>query len=310
MDRIEAMTMLLSVVEMGSLSAAARAQNVPVSTLTRKVTDLEQFLGVRLLIRTTRKLTLTDAGAAYVTAARDILARVKEQEREAAGEFSTPRGELVVATPVQFGRRHVLPIVNEFLALYPEISVRLLQSDRNVDLIDTQADLAVRIGLLPDSSMIATRVGSLRAVVCASPSLLATHGMPRLPTDLSSIPCVVFDSPYLAPWRFRSPGGEEITTLHVEARLHVSAPDAAADAAIAGTGVTMLLEHDVAEAVQAGRLIILLPEHEIEPLPVHILRTSRNSMPLKIQRFTDFAVPKLREALGRFGKPAQACDVQ
>ncbi len=306
MDRLEAMALLLAAVEHGSLSAAARARKIPVSTLTRKVTDLEAFLGLRLLVRTTRKLTLTDAGTAYVAAAREILERVSEQEREATGEHASPRGELVVATPVQFGRLHVLPVISEFLALYPEIRVRLLQSDRNVDLIDAHADLAVRVAPLPDSSLIATRVGALRVVLAASPSLLAAHGTPRVSEDLLKMPCVVFNSPSLSPWRFRSPSGDGITTLDVEPRLHVSAPDAAADAAIAGVGVTMLLEHDVDEAVRAGRLVIVLPEYEVEPIPVHLLHMSRNLMPLKLRCFLDFAAPKLRAALGHFGKTGRA----
>lgn len=165
MDRLEVMTMLLAAVDRGSLSAAARALQIPVSTLTRNVTQLEDALGTRLLIRTTRKLALTDAGTAYVAAARRILDQVDEQERDAKGEFTTPRGELVITTPVQFGRLHVLPVINAFLAQFPAIKVSLIQSDRNIDLIDARVDLAVRIGKLPDSSLVATRVGALRAVV-------------------------------------------------------------------------------------------------------------------------------------------------
>lgn len=302
MDRLEAMAYLLSAVERGSLSAAARAQNIPVSTLTRKVSDLEEYLGIRLLIRTTRKLTLTDAGTGYVQAARDILDRVREQEQEATGEFATPRGELVIATPVQFGRVHVLPIISEFLRTYPEIKVRLLQSDRNVDLIDVQADIAVRIGRLPDSSMVATKVGSLRAIVSASPSLLTTQAIPRAPTDLLNFPCVIFDSPYLFPWRFRLPDSNEVIAIDVRPRLHVTAPDAAADAAIAGAGATLLLEHDVAQAIKSGQLAVLLPEYEVEPVPVHLLHISRVLMPIKLRCFIDFAAPRLRAALCGYGE--------
>ncbi|ALK31028.1 LysR family transcriptional regulator [Burkholderia plantarii] len=302
MDRLEAMSMLLSAVEKGSLSAAARDLHIPVSTLTRKVSDLEIRLGTRLLIRTTRKLTLTDAGLAYVAAARRILDQVHEQEREASGEFTMPRGELVIATPVQFGRQHVLPVVNAFLAQFPEIKVRLLQSDRNVDLIDAHADAAIRIGRLPDSSLVATRVGALRAVVCASPALLARHGVPRTPDDLARLPCVVFNSPYLSPWRFRTPGTDGLTSLTVDPRLHVSAPDSAADAAVQGIGATLLLEHDVDHAVRAGLLDIVLSEYEVEPVPVHVIHVSRNLMPLKLRSFIDFAVPRLRESLSHLGR--------
>jgi len=298
------MTMLLSAVDTGSLSAAAREMKVPVTTLTRRVDDLEEMLGTRLLIRTTRKLTLTDAGTVYVAAARRILDQVHEQEREATGEFTSPRGELVIATPVQLGRLHVLPVINEFLALFPDITVRLLQSDRNVDLIDAHADVAIRIGELADSSMIATRVGALRPMVCASPAFLEKHGIPSDPDALMKLACVVFNSPYLSPWRFRLPQTDRIITVPIEARLQVLAPDAAADAAMDGVGVTLLLEHDVAQAIAAGKLVVLLPEFEIEPVPVHIIHVSRNLMPVKLRRFIDFAVPKLKDSLSAFGKSA------
>src|SRR5262245_22128873 len=175
------MAMLLSAVDKGSLSAAAPHQNILVSTLTRRITDLEAHLGTRLLTRTTRKLKLTDAGAAYIASARRILEQVHEQEREAAGEFTAARGGLVVATPVQLGRLHVLPIINAFLEQFPDITINVLQSDRNVDLVDAHADLAVRIGDLADSTLVATRVGLLRPVVCASPAFLERHGTPRDP---------------------------------------------------------------------------------------------------------------------------------
>jgi DNA-binding transcriptional LysR family regulator len=302
LDRLEAMSVLLSAVEKGSLSAAARELRMPVSTLTRRITDLEEYLDTRLLTRTTRQLKLTAAGASYIASARRILDQVREQEREAKGEFTAPRGGLVIATPVQLGRLHLLPIINEFLSLYPEITIDLLQSDRNVDLIDAHADLAVRIGDLADSSLIATRVGSLRAVVCASPAFLKMHEAPSEPEALVRLPCVVFNSPHLLPWRFRLPHMKKVVTITVDPRLQVSAPDAAVDAAVDGVGVTLLLEHDVAEAIKTGRLKVLLKEFEVEPVPVHMIHVSRNLMPIKLRRFMEFAAPKLRESLGHFGK--------
>jgi DNA-binding transcriptional LysR family regulator len=302
LDRLEAMAVLLSAVEKGSLSGAARELHMPVSTLTRRITDLEEYLGTRLLTRTTRQLKLTDAGAAYVASARRILDQVHEQEREAKGEFTAPRGGLVIATPVQLGRLHLLPIINEFLSLYPEITVKLLQSDRNVDLVDAHADLAVRIGDLADSSLIATRVGSLRPIVCASPAFLKTHDAPREPDALMKLPCVVFNSPYLSPWRFRLPQTGKQVTITVDPRLQVSAPDAAVDAAVDGVGVTLVLEHDAAAAIKAGHLKVLLKEFEVEPVPVHMIHVSRNLMPIKLRRVIEFAAPKLRESLGHFGK--------
>lgn len=294
--------MLLTAVDRGSLSAAARELKIPVSTLTRKVADLEEMLGTRLLIRTTRKLTLTDTGMSYVAAARRILDLVREQEREATGEFATAKGELVVTAPVQLGRLHVLPVINQFLAQYPDITVRLLLSDRNIDLIDSHADLALRIGELADSSMIATRIGSLRPIVCASPAFLANHTPSREPDDLVKYSCVVFNSPYLSPWRFRLPTTSKIYVLGVKPRLEVTTPDAAVSAAVDNAGITYVFEHDADEAIRNGQLEILLPQFEIEPVPVHLVHVSRNLMPIKLRQFIDFAAPKLRQSMSRFGK--------
>jgi DNA-binding transcriptional LysR family regulator len=184
MDRLESMTVLLAVVETGSLSAAGRTLGMPLATVSRKVSELEAHLKARLLHRSTRRLRLTDAGSAYVGACKRILEDLNEAERAAAGEYSAPRGELVITAPVVFGRVHVLPIVGEFLKLYPEVDVRLALNDRSVDLLQDHVDLAVRIGELSDSSLIATRVGMIRRVVCASPAYLAQHGQPQAPAEL------------------------------------------------------------------------------------------------------------------------------
>ena len=301
MDRFEAMTMLLTVVEKGSLSAAGRSLGVPVPTLSRKISDLEAVLSTRLLIRTTRKLTLTDAGLTYVGAARRILEQVEEAEREAAGEFTAPKGELIVTAPMAFGRLYVLPVVTDFLALFPEISVRLLLTDRSLQLVDEHVDLAIRVGKLPDSAMIATRVGSMRMVVCASPALLAGHGVPNTPDDLQRLPCLAFN--WLASsttWQFRGSGAGAAVEISVAPRLSVSTAEAAVEAAIRNVGVTRLFHYQAAEAVEAGALEIVLEDFELEPAPIHLIHAARGQMPLKMRRFLDFATPKLRQALSRF----------
>ncbi|MGG1948936.1 LysR substrate-binding domain-containing protein [Trinickia sp. NRRL B-1857] len=295
------MAMLIAAVDKGSLSAAARDLNVPVPTLTRKVGDLEAQLGTKLLTRTTRKLTLTDTGFAYVAAARRILDLVQEQEREAAGEFTAPRGDLVVASSNLFGRTHVLPLIADFIALFPEINVKLMQSDRNVDLVDDRVDLAVRLGALPDSGMIATRVGSFRVVVCASPAFIAGHRVPQHPSELLKMPCVMFNGPMLSPeWSFKAPATGERLVVPVTPRLQVSTPDSAVDAATRGVGFTQLLHYHVAHEVDEGRLQIVLPEFEVERVPIHLVHVSRNLMPLKLRCFIDFVAPRLRESLARF----------
>jgi len=279
------MSLLVAVVERGSLSAAGRALGVPVATLSRKLSDLEARLGARLLTRTTRRLTLTDAGAGYVTAARRILELVEEAEREAAGEYSEPKGRLVITAPIHFGRRHVLPVVVDFLGQFPDIDVRLVLSDRNIDLVDDQIDMAVRIGRLPDSAMVATRVGSMRTVTCASPALLAARGTPRAPGDVQHWPGVTVDTPLPAPPWAGTP------------RLAVSTSEAAVDAAVLGVGVTRQLYYQVADAARAGELEIVLEAFEPDPAPIHLLHAARGLLPLKTRRFLDFAAPRLRAAL-------------
>nr|WP_198039251.1 LysR family transcriptional regulator [Paraburkholderia sp. SOS3] len=310
MDRLEAMTMLLAAIEKGSFSAAAREMNVPVPTLTRRVTDLEEQLGTRLLTRTTRKLALTDAGVAYAATARQILDLVAEQEREATGEFTVPRGALTIATPVLLGRLYVLPQILDFLVEFPEIDVTLTQSNRNVDLVEAHIDVAVRIGRLPDSSLIATRIGAFRPVVCASPALLAKRGVPHAPADLADMPCVVFNGPMLSPdWNFRCPDTGRLVTVPISPRLQVSSPDAAVDAAIRGLGFTQLLHYHVAEAIDAGKLEIVLDSFELDPVPIQMVHVSRNLMPLKLRRFLDFVTPRLRESLSRFARQTQAAQM-
>lgn len=297
MDRLEAMAILLLVVDRGSFSAASRELRMPLATVSRKVNELEAHLGTRLLVRTTRKLALTDAGGAYVAAARRILDEVGEAERVAAGEFRTPRGELILTAPILFGRLHILPIVTDFLAAYPEIDVRLLLSDRNLHLVDDHVDMAARIGPLPDSSMVATRIGSMRTVVCASPGLLAEHGMPRSPADLAALPCVSFDT--LSPattWPFRKDAAG-ITDVAISPRLSVSTAEAAVWAAVHGVGATRVLHYQCADALRDGSLQLILSEFELEPLPVHLIHAGRGALPLKMRVFLDFASARLRERL-------------
>ena len=307
MDRLEAMEILLRIVDRGSFSAAGRDLGMPLASVSRKVTELERHLGTRLLIRTTRKVALTDAGSAYVASARRILDEIDETERIAAGEFHTPRGELLLTAPVLFGRLHILPIVAEFLVAYPEIDVRLLLSDRNLHLVEDHVDMAVRIGRLPDSSMVATRVGQVRTVVCASPKLLDTHGEPQHPNELSRLPLVNFE--FVAPaatWPFRLEAGKTVTDLPIRPRLSVSTAEAAVWAAAEGVGATRVLHYQCADAIAAGRLRIVLKRFELDPLPVHLLHAGGGALASKVRVFLDYAVGRVRERLGALSatKPA------
>ena len=297
-DRLEAMAILLRVVDKGGFSAASRDLGMPLATVSRKVAELEAHIGTRLLVRTTRRVAPTEAGTAYVASARRILEEIDETERVAAGEFQAPRGELILTAPVLFGRLHILPVVTDFLAAYPEIDVRLLLSDRNLHFVDDHVDMAVRIGALPDSSMVATRIGTMRRVVCASPALLAAHGTPQAPGDLTGLPCVSFD--FLSPaatWSFRPGESGRTVDVPIRPRLSVSTAEAAVWAAVRGVGATRVLHYQCAEAVRAGALRIVLADFEPEPAPIHLLHAGRGALPSKMRVFLDFATPRLRVGL-------------
>jgi DNA-binding transcriptional LysR family regulator len=297
MDRLEAMTILLAAAEAGSFSGAGRKLGVPLPTVSRKVAELEKHLKVQLLIRSTRKLALTDAGAAYAAACRRIIEQVDDAEATAAGEYSTPRGELTITAPIVFGRLHVLPIVCDFLAHYSDIDVRMTLSDRNVSLIDDHIDLAVRIGALADSSMTATGVGAVRRVVCGSPDFLAAHGTPKQPQDLAGLPCVTFGSMTDgASWTFAGDGRSR-KPVQIRTRLALNTAEAALDAAIKGVGLTRALSYQAARPVRDGKLHIVLREFEPEPLPVSLIYASADLIALKIRSFLDFAAPRLRRSL-------------
>jgi DNA-binding transcriptional LysR family regulator len=299
MDRLEAMSLLVSVAEAGSLSAASRRLGVPLPTVSRKISDLEAHLRTRLLTRSTRKLALTDAGAAYVAAAKRILDEVGEAERAASGEHAAPRGDLVITAPMAFGRLHVLPVIAEFLAQWPEIDVRLVLSDRNLHLIDDHVDIAVRIGSLADSALVSTRVGAVRSVVCGSPAYFAGHGVPERPEDLSALTAVTFN-PFSSShnWAFPDPKSKRDLHVQMRSRLAVNTAEAAIDGAAAGLGVTRVFSYQAAQAVLDGRLEVVLAEYEPAPLPVSLIQGHQGLTPLKVRMLLDFAAPRLRARLG------------
>jgi DNA-binding transcriptional LysR family regulator len=301
MDRLEAMSIVLRTVEKGSLTGAAKALNMPLPTLSRKLSDLEAYLGTKLLQRSTRKLTLTDAGQSYVASIKRIMEEIEEVERAASSEYTTPRGELVLTAPLLFGQMYILPIVTDFLAAYPEINVRLLLSDRNLHLYDDHVDMAVRLGELPDSSMIATRVGTMDTVVCASPDLLAAHGVPKHPKDLQRLPCVIFTGPSSAIWSFRNPANKREFGVDIVPRLSVTAAESAVQAAVRRAGVTRVYRYHCADELRSGKLVHVLQEFDVEPIPVHLVHAARGQLPLKMRVFLDFAASQLRSALSKLG---------
>lgn len=300
MDRLEAMSVFMSAVEEGSLSAAGRKLGMPLATVSRKLSDLEAHLKARLLNRSTRGLTLTDAGRDYLAACKRILEDVTDAERAAAGEFFEPRGELVITAPLVMGRMHVLPVITEFLAAYPEINVRLIQGDRIAHLLDEHIDIAVRVGELPDSRLTATRIGAIRRVVCAQPDYFSMHGLPNTPRDLADHRCITFDAIHSPEvWMFPVDGRE--IAVPVRSALVVNTAEAAIDAAIAGIGVTRVLSYQIEEWNRDGRLQTVLREFEPPAMPASLVYTGQRRLPLKLRAFLDFATPRLRERLATAG---------
>lgn len=296
MDRLEAMSTLLAVVEAGSLSAASRKLRTPLATVSRRLSELEAHLQTRLLNRSSRRLTLTDAGAAYIAACRRILDQIEEAEHVASGEYRSPTGELTVTASMVLGRRHVVPVAAAFLDAYPEVLLRLRLTDRVVSLQEEHIDVGIRIGALPDSAMLARQVGSVRQVVCASPAYLAGRGQPATPGDLAAHDCISFMG-FTSPDAWTFPIGGKSVPVTVRSRLVVDAAEAVLDAAIAGAGITRLYSYHVADAVRDGRLKVLLSGFEPPPLPVNIVYLGGGLVPVKVRAFIDFAAPQLRARL-------------
>lgn len=296
MDRLDAMSTLLAAIDGGSLSAASRKLGMPLATVSRKVSELEAYLGTRIVQRTSRRLILTDAGRSYVTASKRILEDVAEAERAAAGEYISPRGDLIITAPIVFGRLHVLPVVAEFLKNYPEINIRLALADRPFNLHEEDVDLAVRIGDMPDSSLIATRVGAIHRVICGSRTYFEKNGMPKRPQDLVKHECITFIRLTLAQeWNFTVDG--KTVTIPIRSRLTVNTAEAAIDAAIASVGITNLLEYQIAKPLQSGKLLRILRKYETPAWPVSLVYGSRERLPIKLRAFLDFATPRLKARL-------------
>jgi DNA-binding transcriptional LysR family regulator len=298
MDRLEAMSILLTAAETGSLSAAGRRLGKPLTTISRKVSELEEHLNVRLLNRSGRRLALTDAGRSFAEASKRILEDVREAERSASGECSEPKGDLVVTASLILGRQHVMPIVAEFLKVNPGINVQLLLANRIVNVMEEHVDLAVRVSNLPDSSLIAIHLGTTRRVVCGSPAYFSVHGIPKTPAELRAHDCITIGG-FMSPstWTFKSEKSE--IAVPIRSRLVVSTAEAALDAAIAGVGVVSALSFQLPAAVEAGQLEIVLDDFEPEPMSVDILYVGGRLMPRKLRAFCDFATPRLRAALSK-----------
>lgn len=296
MDRFEAMRTLVAAIDGGSLSAASRKLNVPLPTVSRRISDLEARLGSQLLVRTTRRLVLTDAGAAYVTSARRILDELSEAERAASGEYRVPRGELTVTAPILFGKLHLAPIVHAFLAAYPQVDVRLALSDSVIDMAEARVDVALRIGALPDSALVAKRLGEVSWVIVAAPDYLARRGAPTVPAHIPPHDCIAFEGLMRhREWPLVADGRATSVTIHP--RFSVNTADAVVEAAVAGLGLARVLSYQAAAAIQAGALVPVQGECAPPPLPVHLVHPPHQHQPLKLRAFLDFVGPRLQAKL-------------
>lgn len=296
MDRFEAMSTFVAVVETGGFSAASRRLRMPLATVSRKVSELEDQLRVQLLTRTTRSVSLTEIGKQYFETSRRLLEELSEAERLASGEYRAPRGELIIAAPVSLGRTYLAPIVSEFLTAYPDVDVNLRLSDRVSSLSDDGIDIALRVGELPDSSLIAIKLGVIRQIVCASPDYLLSHGTPTKPEDLSQHSCVTFTSLEAAhEWTFDA--ARKTSRIPVRSRLSASSAEAAADAAASGLGITRLHCFHAAPMIRAKQLKLVLRDFEPEPVPVNMVYPNSRLMPQKLQAFRDFVVPRMKKSL-------------
>jgi DNA-binding transcriptional LysR family regulator len=298
MDRIEAMSTLLAVVEAGSLSAASRKLRVPLTSVSRRISDLEAHLKTQLLNRSSRRVTLTDAAESYNQACRRILDELDEAERVASGEYRAPQGELTVTASLVLGRVHVMPVAAAFLKAYPDILLRLRLSDRVISLQEEHVDLGIRTGPLPDSGIVARRIGSVRRILCASPDYLASRGRPETPQDIMAHDCVTFTGfTHAESWEFQTGGSP--ASVPIRSRLQVDAAEAVVEAALAGAGIARLFSFHVAQAVKDGRLSLLLEQFEPPQLPVNIVYPGSALLPLKVRAFLDFAAPRLKARLER-----------
>ena len=298
MDRIDAMRAFVTAVDRGSLASAARGLGHSPATVTRAIAQLEGKLGMRLLHRSTRALRLTEFGESYYATCREVLSALDLAERGAAAEQAQPSGLLTLTAPLRFGQLYVRPILDAFLDANPAVRARLVLLDRVVNLVEEGIDIAVRLAHLPDSTQLATRVGEVRRVLCASPAYIERHGSPATPAALREHTCIMEHyGAELEIWRFAVARGKALFPVSVQPRLIVNSASAAAESAAEGYGIARVMSYQAAAAVKAGELVILLPQHEPPPIPVHLVMPSARSGAAKQRAFIAFAAPRLRQRL-------------
>lgn len=293
MDKLQAMRVFITVVETGGFTAAAKRLDVSTSVVSRLMTELEDELGTRLVTRTARVVQLTDTGSTYVEDCRRILADIDEAEHSAIGTKAMPRGQLVVTAPVIFGRIFIVPLLERYAKTYPDVEVSCWFLDRDVNIVEEGADVAVRVGILPSSSLQAIAVGRARRVICASPGYLAVNGVPQHPSDLSKHTIIVRTAQSLsAEWHFAD--GDRIVSVKIHPRFTTTTNDSAVSMTTAGLGVVSLLSYQITRELGERQLQIVLPEYEPPPVPIHVLHRGGRHTSVKVRAFLDLAIENLR----------------
>ncbi|WP_370981125.1 LysR family transcriptional regulator [Agaribacterium sp. ZY112] len=294
MDKLEAIRVFIEVAKQKSFVAASQHLAMSAPAVTRAIAQLEQGLGVSLLNRTTRNVRLSDAGLRFLTDAKRIVEDLEEAEAAAAGVYAEPKGMLTVTSPVLFGEKHVMPIITEYLTLYPEMSVRAMNYDRITHLLEEEMHIAIRIGHLKDSNLYATQVGQILRLHCASPTYLKKHTPPKQPSDLQQHQIIFSTSPDSTPiWRFNNKGKTE--HIKLSPRLYCNQIGASISAALQGHGIVRALSYQVSEHLQQGDLKTVLDEFQEAPLPVNVVRIEGKRSNAKIRSFLDLAISRLQE---------------
>jgi DNA-binding transcriptional LysR family regulator len=299
-DQLAALATFVRVVDAGSLSSAARSLPSSLTSVSRQISALEERYGTRLLLRTTRRLALTDDGRLLYERAKSIVGELREVEATLSRGHREPSGRIRLSAPTLIGRLLIAPLLAEFLRRYPSLTFDLLLVDRAVDMVEEDIHLSLRIGHLPDAQLIARKLGDLRMIVCASPAYLQRRGVPQIPADLVRHDCLVFsDTPGIAEWRFKE-GAKKERSIRVAGRLWVNSLDALVSAAKDGAGIVRVPSWQVEADIAAGNLRRILLDYEPPPAPLHLVfQPSRLASP-KTRAFADYLLERWRtlEALG------------
>jgi len=296
MDRLNSMKYFVAVVECGNFSAASRKLEIPKTTLNRGINSLEAYLGAKLFVRSTRKLCLTEIGKVYLNSCHAILDQVAQSEKMVSNKQQNPVGELTVTAPVLFGNIHVVPVINEFLKKYTDIKIRLLLEDRTVNIHEESVDLAIRVGELPDSNLVAKSVGSVSKITCASGEYLSKQGRPNNPQDLDRHSCISTDNlDGSKTWRFYS--GKNEIDVSIRPRLYTNSTESAIKAACDGLGITRVLSYQAKHWIDLNKLELILEPYKGAALPVSLLFNKQNNLPFRLRLLIDYLHPKLKYSI-------------